>query len=1211
MSTPAPVQDSQPAPAQDLETAENIDAAHYINRKLINYFAKKFAKDAATAARAVQNAHLLDQPHYDVKYRKIQIPIDPALAKHLAKLHHESIPETIPEVPVTKPTPVKVEVSQDTDVHEEHQKILQELAENFKDRQRYLEANTPTPLEEKKDDVQTYYAKALDGIVKNFENTANHLYNREKNLNDDHRKMLQALKEIARQKQLALEAEEDEKEQIAVVKEKIAEKIEREPSKDDVEDAPIQAPKHDDYEKPEDVVDESIKVGNEDIVGPNDEFIENIEASVERQAYKPDEVKLSIPTPIPEKSFETNFFFQPQEFVKEIEKIVYPEHNEKGFSFEEPALHEDITEKISNDKEDDENDEDDKKTEENEEDDKNVTKDSEDDEEDGESKEVEKQADEKQEEIVISDEKTNDKPQEEEKSPEDEEDDEEENQPAEEAGENKEEQPETEKEEETTDTEDSKQKTDETGVTSLIGSLDFDKLFSEVPSFSLDSDKNEADSDKKTETTEEPKQELEQTEVKKKTFESFFTEHPADFTFPTTFSSEKPAEETIPTEEETKKPETDDDEEEEEEKKNEDEEAESKPEIAKEEEEVKSEDEEAETKPEPVKEEEKIEDDEKVSTPETVDEEKEDKEASVENVSTPEEESEEETTPEDVEKEGEEETKPEEGDAEEPEEKQAVESPKEQNTFFTDQPIDFPPNKATEESEEPKPTEQSKETDDTENDDEEDESDDKKSDETAEEESDEATTAKSEDETEESQTFETLKETPLHTFFTDTPAFDFGDDKKPKVETIAPEAKQAEAEEEEEEEEEERSEDKKTENVETPNDEKEAEKEEEREVESKSTPANTFFTEATPVDTEKKAEAQEEDEEGEEEEEEGEAAETEQSPSTPEPQTLPTQQKDQEDKEEAKKRAEEEEKRKNEENEKALREYIIEHFEVDIIDGVPVPKGVKDTPRYKQIVENVKKPHEDVTFFKEETDKYDFAKEAGSFLNTFFDKNTKKLDKAGNKIEEENDEPEEKEEEEEDESKLSETQAEEEQCEEEEDEPEEGKTQQKAQTQKKQESFQYPHEHKFEEIYGEFRNNKLNNPHTQGSNKLEVIHPNLHSGGFKQKGLELVESGEKVVTVPYEYDYGSSEKMVVQISPPISAKRVKRQTEDDEWSYQPESYDPSFSYNFEVAQPKGGQAVKIDRKDEPLGPKAVVFENESGRQKTYIRVKQKEKEMFG
>lgn len=257
----------------------------------------------------------------------------------------------------------------------------------------------------------------------------------------------------------------------------------------------------------------------------------------------------------------------------------------------------------------------------------------------------------------------------------------------------------------------------------------------------------------------------------------------------------------------------------------------------------------------------------------------------------------------------------------------------------------------------------------------------------------------------------------------------------------------------------------------------------------------------------------------------------------------------------------------------------------------------------------MRKPHEEVTFFKEDTDKYDFAKQAGSFVNTFFDKNTKKLDKADNKIKEENDEPEE--EEEEDESKLSETQAEEEQCEEEEDEPEEGKTQQKAQTEKKQESFQYPHEHKFEEIYGEFRN-KLNNPHTQDSNKLEVIHPNLHSGGFKQKGLELVESGEKVVTVPYEYDYGSSEKMVVQISPPISAKRVKRQTEDEEWSYQPESYDPSFSYHFELAQPKGqNQPIKIDRKDEPLGPKAVVFENESGRQKTYIRVKQKEKEMFG
>ncbi|XP_076253599.1 uncharacterized protein LOC143192027 [Rhynchophorus ferrugineus] len=251
----------------------------------------------------------------------------------------------------------------------------------------------------------------------------------------------------------------------------------------------------------------------------------------------------------------------------------------------------------------------------------------------------------------------------------------------------------------------------------------------------------------------------------------------------------------------------------------------------------------------------------------------------------------------------------------------------------------------------------------------------------------------------------------------------------------------------------------------------------------------------------------------------------------------------------------------DEENDRVIKELISEHFVVDDIDGLSIPNGVKDTDEYKKIVEEVKKP--------EDLSRYTSFNEDDFNLDKYFDKKfqdrLKSLDEVKTEEEKENDSP-------------------------------------------KVEDGEKPAKNSEEEKKSD---DSAQSPETQDTQTHEVIQPLLHTGGFDSGKVKVFDNSQQVVTVPFDYDYSSSQKSIVQEPSPKEeeATRTKRETS---WHYEPERYDPHFSYDIpEPVTPDVRKYETKDYKDDELSPKAVVTENESGRKKTYIRVNQKEEKLYG
>ncbi|XP_030745474.1 glutamic acid-rich protein-like [Sitophilus oryzae] len=314
-----------------------------------------------------------------------------------------------------------------------------------------------------------------------------------------------------------------------------------------------------------------------------------------------------------------------------------------------------------------------------------------------------------------------------------------------------------------------------------------------------------------------------------------------------------------------------------------------------------------------------------------------------------------------------------------------------------------------------------------------------------------------------------------------------------------------------------------------------------------------------------------------------------------------------EQKEEApsKESKEDEKRRILEENDRTLKELINEDFEVEDIEGLNIPKGIKDTDRYKEIVEDVKKPVDLDKFTSFVEDDLDLD----NFFNKKFEENLNNLNKAENSVEEEDEVEESKEEEKKDAEKPQESG--EEANEENEDEEEENDESGEENDEETEESA------KKEEAETKTQEKEAidDDLPTEDSKTHEIIQPHLHSGGF-EKGLQVFDTSRQVVTVPFDYDYSGSQKTPVQQSPPLQSttplsRIVKRQVKEIDWYYKPEKYDPSFTYV--IPEPNIPDLQKFEtkeHKDEELGPTAFVTENESGRKKTYIRVNQKKENLY-
>lgn len=1197
--------------ARDSDTAENIEVASITNKSILDYYAKKFLNDAIVARQAIQNPHLIHEPYYQTRdHEKILEPFSISFKEEIGQRPKEAT--IISPIETIK----KIRSKTNERVAEQHQNILKEIANNFEDRQRYLSNQKSSPKKPaSSEDIKLYYAKALDGIVKNFEDTANHERTRQEALNTQHEEIIEALKEIAKEKEkrrLAAESEEDDHE-------------EEEP-------------------KPEKIKTESLKVlvgepGGEKLTGDKAEEI--IEKLIESEPHQKKDTARDYESTknIPEKK--PNFGADVEDHQYDTDKGKYEsdrnigrETHDYGNDKSVERGHGDYDRHTNSDDLEPHYDHhledlgDDKVKVGNEDivgqhDEHLEDEDLEDISEIDES--AIKESGTKESKIKTEQEDDRVEPESKEPEHDDHADKQEIKEDQEEKSERKEE---SHPEKEATH----KQSSDFTFFQPLdfikdlekviypevhskevhfpdisdkvphfehsdVEKIDFgkeDKPFAEDDARDIqlhesiheddDDEESEADakeSDEQESKKKEHKEEEVEVEKEQPKEENLETKHQQDSNpFKYSDSSKK-------LENKEEDPQEDEDEE----------------------------SDEQETKKKESQEEETIEKVTPTKQPETVEE-----------YFDPFQYSDFKKT--NAHSEDEEETKNKEHTEGELE---AAKSKNEPEEYFN--PFKYSDFKK------PQVQQEEEESDDHKEDEEELEtakpankpeiiteyfdpfkySDFKKSEPRQEdEESDEQETKKKEFENKQPAEEEANRES--------SNPFKYSDYNKQKdAESDEQEAKKDEHEEPE-----------KTPDKATPfkySDVKTPESSEKEEHTSEKEDHDELSTE--PQLAEK---AEEESDDAEEEEDEEEDAESEPS------------------EEDAEKQREEEEKlKKQAENEKALREYINEHFEVDIINGQPVPKAVKDTERYKQIVENVRKPTESFDIFAPNDFNY---KNIHGFANKNFNENLKKLEKANNQVEETalqkevedddeeaDDEPESEDDEEfdeadeEDEDEKAENTADvpcrnpefdrieksikqdlkripssktvESEGEEENEQPKEEQSKQAP------EQLKYPHEQKATDIYSDFHK-KLINPEPQDSITHQVVHPNLHTGGFKHGGVEVLENAEKVVTVPYDYDYSSSDKKLVVATTPATAERNKRSAD---WSYEPhsyqpgsyspESYDPDPNFHYQAPEPQIEAIPSLKKKDEPLGPKAVVFENESGRKKTYIRVKQKQQEMYG
>ncbi|ERL84478.1 hypothetical protein D910_01909 [Dendroctonus ponderosae] len=1310
--TTTPPQDIIPSPTQkrvvrDSDTAENIEVASLTNKRLLDYFAKKFLNDAIVARQAIQNPHLIHEPYYQTRdHEKILEPFSISFKEEIGQRPKEAT--IISPIETIK----KIRTKTNQRVAEQHQNILREIANNFEDRQQYLSNQKSSPKKPaSSEDIKLYYAKALDGIVKNFEDTANHERTRQEALNTQHEEIIDTLRKIAKEKEqrrLAAENEEEadheedepapEKVKTEFLKvvvgkpeekltgdkaEEIIEKLlesephQKEKSSDTARDyestknIPEEKPHfradvenhHYDTDKPsdngnsyhesdknidrgahdygndksierghsdydhhdahsggvephfdhhlEELGDDRVKVGNEDIVGPHDEHLEDDdlediseidESAIKQSGTKESEIKTekeeehddhedkeevkedkeekveqkeeSHPEAEKEASHKESSdftFFQPLDFIKDLEKVIYPEVHSKEVHFPDisdkvPHFEHSDVEKINfaeKDKPFAEDDDKDIQLHESIHDEPELNADDEDQESEAEAKESDEQESKKKE--------------------------------------HKEDKLEVEKEQPEENLE-TKHK-------------DFNPFKYSDSDKTPKKEKNgpQADEDKESveqETNKKENQEEEETiekvtPKKEPVVEEYFDPFKyTDFKNTNSHSEDEESDEEESDKEETKNKER---------KEEELEEAKSK------------------NKPETTEE---YFDPFKYSDFKKTSAHSEDEESD------------------------EEETKNNEHKEAELEEAKSKKKPETTKYFGPFKYSDFKKPEAEQEDEES--DEQETEKDEDKEDEEELEtakpankpeiveeyfdpfkySDFKKSEPRQEDEEDEQETKKKEFEKAQPQEHETNQESSNPFKYSDYKQST--DKKQDDEESEEQETKK-------EEHEEDQKEPEKAQEAANPFKYSDVKKSESSDKESSQPTQDENTSKKDDID-ERAVEPQlqgsaenadEESDDAEEEENEEEDTENEQT-------------------EDAEKQREEEEKlKKQAENEKALREYINEHFEVDIINGQPVPKAVKDTERYKQIVENVRTPTESFDVFAPNDFNY---KNIHGFANKKFNENLKKLEKANNQVdetvipkqledddEESDDEPESEDDEEFDEEADEED--EDEKAENTADVPcrdpefdrieksikqdlkripssetvgserrEEKEQPKEEQSKQAPETLKYPHEQKFADIYSDFHK-KLINPEPQDSNTHQVVHPNLHTGGFKHGGVEVLENAEKVVTVPYDYDYSSSDKKLVVATTPATGSNVDRVKRNADWSYEPhsyqpgsyspESYDPNPSFNYQTSEPQIEAIPLIKKRDEPLGPKAVVFENESGRKKTYIRVKQKQQEMYG